>query len=364
MRTVGAIASELTFTEPAFGGLQWRPMICAAGCQTAKLCVTPWRNKHFLSSATIHRVGLREHDNSPVRVIRDILWTILLVNYEIFCAIFRCFVPAEPKDVSGEVVLITGTGHGMGREMALRFGRLGAKVVCVDINPEGNEQTYKMILAEKGKVFKYVCDVADRAAVMQLAEKVRREVGEVDILVNNAGIMPCKPVLQQTEKEIRLMMDINVNGNLWFIQAFLPSMIERNHGHIVAISSMAGLMGTRNLVPYCGSKYAVRGIMEALAVELRAEPTDTSGIHFTTVCPSIVNTGLCHKPRIRFKKALKIVEPGEAADIIVDSVLRNVLEISIPTRLHNAIRYLYRMIPISAAFALNDLADSGADAHD
>ncbi|CAH2050866.1 unnamed protein product, partial [Iphiclides podalirius] len=305
-----------------------------------------------------------EHDNSPLQLVRDLLWTLLLVNYEILRAIFRFFVPVEPKDVNGEVILITGTGHGMGREMALRFGRLGAKVVCVDVNPKSNEETHNMILSHKGKAYKYVCDVTDRAAVMQLAERVRKEVGEVDIIVNNAGIMPCKPVLQQTEKEIRLMMDINVNANIWFIQAFLPAMIERNHGHIVAMSSMAGLMGIRNLVPYCGSKYAVRGIMEALAVELRGDPRDTSGINLTTVCPYMVNTGLCKRPRVRFQKIMSVVETEEAADIIVDAVLRNVIEITVPTRLHYMNRYVYRMVPFQAAAALNDFCDAGVDAHD
>ncbi|CAK1602437.1 unnamed protein product [Parnassius mnemosyne] len=252
----------------------------------------------------------------------------------------------------------------MGREMALRFARLGAKVVCVDINPQSNEETYNMITSELGYAFKYVCDVTDRAAVMALAEKVRKDVGDVDILVNNAGIMPCKPFLQQTEKEIRLMMDINVNANIWLIQAFLPAMVERNHGHIVAMSSMAGLMGLRNLVPYCGSKYAVRGIMESLAIELRSEPRDTSGIKFTTICPYIVNTGLCKKPRIRFQSLMKVIEAGDAADIIVDAVLRDLLEITIPTRLYYSNRFGYRLLPLTAAAIFLDFFDTGVEAHD
>ncbi|CAG4977135.1 unnamed protein product [Parnassius apollo] len=306
----------------------------------------------------------RTHDNSPLRLIRDLLWTILLVNYEILRSIYKWFIPNERKDIRGEVVLITGTGHGIGREMALRFARLGAKVVCVDINPQSNEETYNMITSELGYAFKYVCDVTDRTAVMALAEKVRKDVGDVDILVNNAGIMPCKPFLQQTEQEIRLLMDINVNANMWLIQAFLPAMVERNHGHIVAMSSIAGLMGLQNLVPYCGSKYAVRGIMEALAIELRCEPRDTSGIKFTTVCPYIVNTGLCKKPRIRFQSLMKVVEPEDAADIIVDAVLRDSLEITVPSIFYYAIRFAYRLIPFTAAAIIINFFDSGLEAHD
>ncbi|GBP38698.1 hypothetical protein EVAR_22347_1 [Eumeta japonica] len=266
---------------------------------------------------------------------------ISVVSYEPlpphhFCRRPRNFLSDPPQDLTIEVEKlievnkITGAGHGMGREMALRFARLGSVVVCVDINPKGNQETVDMIKSENGKVYKFECDVTQRDAVISLGDRVRREVGDVNILVNNAGIMPCRPLLQTSEKEIRSMFDVNVMGNLWMLQAFLPAMIERNHGHIVAMSSMAGLMGIRNLVPYCGTKYAVRGIMEALLVEMKENERELDGIKFTTVCPHIVDTGLCHKPRIRFPSLLSTVAPGDAADIIVDAVRKELFEITVP----------------------------------
>ncbi|OWR40937.1 short-chain dehydrogenase [Danaus plexippus plexippus] len=299
-----------------------------------------------------------------LQVVFDLLWTLIKVNYLTVVGMWRTIMPPDPKDVRDEVVLITGTGHGIGREMALRFARLGATLVCVDINASTNEETVRIIKQEKNKAFSYQCDVTDRAAVMQMAEKIRHEVGEVSILVNNAGIMPCKPLLNQTEKEIRLMNDINVNANLWMIQAFLPSMMERNHGHIVAMSSMAGLMGLRNLVPYCGSKYAVRGIMEALAIELKEDPREFSGIKFTTICPYMVDTGLCKKPRIRFPSLMKVVSASETADLIVDAVRRDILEITVPQELHFMNRYIYRFLPFPAAVAWNEFFNTGVDSHE
>ncbi|CAH2102111.1 unnamed protein product [Euphydryas editha] len=299
-----------------------------------------------------------------ISLVFEFLWTLIKVNYEILRGIWRMIVPPEPKDVSNEIVLITGTGHGIGREIALRFARLGATIICVDINATTNEETANLIKQEKGKAHTYQCDVTNRAAVMQLAEKVTREVGDVSILVNNAGIMPCKPLLEQTEQEIKLMNDININANLWTLQAFLPSMMARNHGHIVAMSSMAGMMGIRNLVPYCGSKYAVRGIMEALAVELWDDPKGFKGIKLTTICPSMVDTGLCKKPRIRFKNLMKLITPGEAADMIVDAVRRDVIETSIPPELHYGIRYNYRLIPFRAAYVWNTFFNTGVEAHE
>ncbi|KAJ0182274.1 hypothetical protein K1T71_001643 [Dendrolimus kikuchii] len=298
-----------------------------------------------------------------IRILFEVVWTILRTNYEILKAIIKWFIPPEPKDVSDEIVLITGAGHGMGREVALRFGKLGAIVICVDINPQGNEETVKIIKQGKGKAFRYECDVTNREAVLKLADQVSRDVGEVSILINNAGIMPCKPVLRHSEKEIRTMMDINVNGNLWMIQAFLPSMLERNHGHIVAMSSMAGKMGLRNLVPYCGSKYAARGIMEALAVELHEDPRDTNGINFTTVSPYIVNTGLCLKPRIRFQRLMKTIDPGDAADQIVDAIRRDYHEITIPSDLYYGNK-IFNLLPPGAGKILTDFIGTGLDPHD
>ncbi|KAG6441854.1 epidermal retinol dehydrogenase 2 isoform X2 [Manduca sexta] len=295
-----------------------------------------------------------------IRIILEVIWTIVLLHYELTKAFVKWTVPQEPKDVSEDVILITGAGHGMGREVALRFGRLGARVVCVDINDKGNEETLNMITEEKGRAYTYQCDVTNRDAVFALAEKVTSEVGEVTILVNNAGIMPCKPILKHSEKEIRTLVDINVNGNLWMIQAFLPAMLERNCGHIVAMSSMAGKMGLRNLVPYCGTKYAVRGIMESLAMELHEDPRDTNGIKLTTICPYIVNTGLCTNPRIRFPSLMKVVDPGEAADQIVDAIRKEYHEITIPSDLYYTNK-IYNLLPVGAAKLMTDFIGTGLD---
>lgn len=107
-------------------------------------------------------------------------------------------------------------------------------------------------------------------------------------------------------------------------------MIKNNHGHIVAISSCAGLFGVVNLVPYCASKFAVRGLMEALFLELRHLSNKTSNIKLTVIYPYMVDTGLCKKPIIRFEKLLQMLSPKDVADIIVSSQRKGIQEISIP----------------------------------
>lgn len=277
-------------------------------------------------------------------------------------SIYLFFIPPEPKSVNGEIILITGTGHGMGREMALRFARLGAVIVCVDINPAGNQETVELIKEKKGKAYSYECDVTNRDAIKEMAGKIRREVGDVTMLINNAGIMPCKPLLQTTEREITSSFNVNIISHLWLVQEFLPSMMEKNHGHIVAMSSMAGLIGLRNLVPYCATKFAVRGMMEALHEELREDKRDFSGIKFTVICPYIVDTGLCKNPKIKFPSLMKILTAQEAADNIVDAVRRDYFEITIPSSLYY-INQICRAMPRAVPVYLKDFLDSGLEAH-
>lgn len=92
--------------------------------------------------------------------------------------------------------------------------------------------------------------------------------------------MPQHDLLKHTENEIRTIFEVNVLAHFWMFEAFLPKMIANNKGHIVALSSMAGILGLRNLVPYCGSKFAVRGIQESLSEELRTSTKGASQVGF------------------------------------------------------------------------------------
>jgi len=301
--------------------------------------------------------------SSVALLVADILLLLVKVFIGLFEALYRTVFPLEEKSVANETVLITGTGHGIGRELALQFAALGAKVVCVDINKDSNSQTVKEI-KDRGytKVHSFQCDVSQRKDVEALAAQVSQEVGDITVLVNNAGIMPCHAFTASSPEEIRKIFDINVFAHFWMLQMFLPGMLRRDHGHVVGISSMAGMLGLRNLVPYCSSKFAVRGLMESIAEECREENPDMK-VKFTSVFPYIVDTGLCKKPRIRFPSLLGIVSPQEAAQHIVRAMRRDVAEVSIPDGLL-AINYFLRLFPVKVSLMVKDFLDSGVDAHD
>nr|CAD7204978.1 unnamed protein product [Timema douglasi] len=114
---------------------------------------------------------------------------------------------------------------------------------------------------------------------------------------------------------------------LQILQAFLPSMIDSNHGHVVCISSMCGVAGVKDMVPYCTSKFAVSGLMDSLGEEMRAYAT---GVKVTTVYPFYVDTGMARDPAFRFPLLFSAVSPTQAASDIIQGVLRGYTEFSIP----------------------------------
>lgn len=122
---------------------------------------------------------------------------------------------------------------------------------------------------------------------------------------------------------------------------------------------MAGMMGLKNLVPYCGSKFAVRGMMEALRDELR-ESTPPSNIKFTSIYPYMVDTGLCKKPHMRFKSLMNLVKPNEAAAAIITAQRSGVDEVTIPKYLFYLNTYT-RLFPTKCADLLREFLDSGVE---
>ncbi|XP_011692757.1 PREDICTED: short-chain dehydrogenase/reductase family 16C member 6-like [Wasmannia auropunctata] len=190
-----------------------------------------------MDSKSSQTIGLKLYDT--LLFLSEILLLVLKIVYYICEAVYRLIVPPKKKNVVGEIVLITGAGHGIGKELAIGYALLGATVVCWDINEETNNQTVNNI-KKMGidSVHAYRCNVADREEVFRVAEKVKREVGDVTVLVNNAGIAFVKSFQNHSLDEIARVIDVNVTAQYWTLKAFLPSMIKKNHGHVVALSSM------------------------------------------------------------------------------------------------------------------------------
>ena len=204
-----------------------------------------------------------------IDVVIDALWLLLETYLSILEAIYRTFVPKPMKSLSGETALVTGAGQGIGREFALQLGRLGAVVVCWDVNGNTCEKTRRDIEARGGRARHFVCDVGDREQVARVAKQTRDELGSITFLVNNAGIMPAKPLLNYSAEDVERVFRVNVFSQFWTLFEFLPDMILHDRGHVVSMSSTAGIVGTPFLSLYCSSKFANKGMMEALLMEHR-----------------------------------------------------------------------------------------------
>ncbi|KYM76463.1 Short-chain dehydrogenase/reductase family 16C member 6 [Atta colombica] len=220
--------------------------------------------------------------------------------------------------------LITGAGHGIGKELAIGYASLGATVVCWDINEENNNETMNDI-KKKGNdsVYAYRCNVADEKEVFRVAKKVKEEVGDVTILINNAGIAFVKSFLNLSPDEITRGINVNMTAHYWTLKAFLSSMIEKNHGHIVSISSIAALFNICYGTVYCPTKFAVSAIMDSLSDELYVLSNGRSSIKFTTVYPFFVRTGFVKNIYFRFPWLIRDLLPQEMALSIINAQRQN-----------------------------------------
>jgi all-trans-retinol dehydrogenase (NAD+) len=206
-------------------------------------------------------------------------------------AMYYLFVGYPRKSLEQEIVLVTGGGGGLGRLLALRFIKLGSKVVLWDINQEGITETIQLIEEVGGTAKGYIVDISNKDAVYKAADTVRREVGDVTLLINNAGVVSGRPLLDTPDYMIERSFNVNILAHFWTTKAFLPEMIKHNHGHIVTIASLAGHVGISKLIDYCATKFAAVGFDEGLRLEL--EFLGATGVNTTVVCPYFIQaTGM------------------------------------------------------------------------
>uniref|UniRef100_A0A0A9ZGQ3 Short-chain dehydrogenase/reductase 3 n=1 Tax=Lygus hesperus TaxID=30085 RepID=A0A0A9ZGQ3_LYGHE len=291
----------------------------------------------------------------------EVLLLLVSVAAALVESIITFILPNREKDISSDIILVTGSGHGIGRELTIKLAAEGSTVIGWDLSEEGNAETYKILkdLNLHSKTKFYTCNVADRSEVLKTAAKVQNEVGDVTILVNNAGIMCCKPLQEQEAEVIERVFKVNALSNFWTIEAFLSKMKEKNSGHLVSTCSMCGVIGLPNAVPYSASKFAVRGMMEALYEELRLNES-TNNIKFTTIYPITVDTGLAKKPRHRFPSLFNILEPEAVASQITTAIKRETYELALPTFMMTFDR-VTRLMPRKIVEQVKDFLDVGVD---
>eukprot|EP01096_Ripella_sp_DP13-Kostka_P007152 TRINITY_DN25_c2_g1_i1.p1 TRINITY_DN25_c2_g1~~TRINITY_DN25_c2_g1_i1.p1 ORF type:complete len:311 (+),score=129.05 TRINITY_DN25_c2_g1_i1:101-934(+) len=223
----------------------------------------------------------------------------------------------------GEIVLVTGASSGIGEETAKQFARAGAKVILA-ARRVGNLVRIKQSLVAEGvdpeNLHLVELDVRDSQQVQANLSSLPDEFSAISVLVNNAGLALGKCSTQDnTDDMIDSMIDTNVKGALYVIRAVLPGMLERKKGHLINVSSIAGLEYYAGGAVYCASKAAFQSINNVLRKEVVATP-----LRVTSICPGMVETEFS---LVRFKgnadiakSVYKGLDPLVAADI-ADNIL-------------------------------------------
>jgi NAD(P)-dependent dehydrogenase (short-subunit alcohol dehydrogenase family) len=187
----------------------------------------------------------------------------------------------ELLDFSDKVALITGAGSGFGRLLAIGLAQRGCSLVISDINQENLAQTLKMVEQHSQNIISLVTDVAKEHDCKALVDSAIAKFGKLDIAVNNAGIAhQLTPLHLLTEEVIDQQMSVNLKGVLFGMKYQIAAMLEKGTGHILNVSSMAGIGGAPKGGAYAAAKHAVAGITRTAAIEYGRK-----GVRSNAICP-------------------------------------------------------------------------------
>lgn len=233
---------------------------------------------------------------------------------------------------SNKRCFVTGAASGIGKATALALAKEGAVLAITDINADQLRQTAEEIqLLGADLLLAQAADITDFAAVTQMAETLHNQSDSMDMLFNIAGISTWGSIENLEIEHWQQLIDVNLMGPVHVLKAFTPAMIAADKGgHIINVSSAAGLFGLPWHSAYSATKFALRGLSEVLRFDLKP-----NNIHVSLVCPGAVDTGLVRTinivgvdtehPRVkaltsRFQK--HAVSPEKAAQSILKGVRR------------------------------------------
>ncbi|KAI6171335.1 Epidermal retinol dehydrogenase 2 [Aphelenchoides bicaudatus] len=240
----------------------------------------------------------------------------------------RVISPVWPKkSIKGKLMLITGTGSGIGRSAAIEFSKQGVFLIMWEVNEEANLETQRILhqLGYHDNVTMTV-DVSSQESIEKAGERVRSEYGIPDLIFNNAGITGGFLLMDADMDRYDLTMKVNSRAMVCIFNQFIRGMADRNSGHLIVLASMAGYQAAAGLVAYSASKYAAVGYMEAIRNEFKAKHID---IKCTTVAPFYVKTAMTEG--IEYESFLAPMStPDYVARRVCEAVLTNQEELFIP----------------------------------
>lgn len=242
----------------------------------------------------------------------------------------------RPDRFQGQTVAIIGCATGLGNGLARQFASEGARLALADVNAVRLAQLVDKIRADGSEVISATTDISNRDEVFRFAEVVQKTFGPVDILCSNAGVADMSgPAWEKTANDWRWVFGVNFFGLVNAVDAFIPAMIERQRGHIVATLSNSALVAPANVASYAASKKAALGYCEVLQRDL---DRIGSPVFVSAVCPGKMISEMPENKRLRpaslagriptdeeiarMKAFLKDggLAPKEAAAMVIDGI--------------------------------------------
>jgi NAD(P)-dependent dehydrogenase (short-subunit alcohol dehydrogenase family) len=184
------------------------------------------------------------------------------------------------RGVQDRVIIVTGSGSGIGRGLVTHLGRAGARVVVSDRDPGLTESAVKELEADGITCLGAVCDVSEQQSIQDMVATTLEHFGQVDGLVNNAQTVRQAAVAELTEADLDICFTSGFKGTLWAMQAVYPHMKQAGWGRIVNVASAVGFVGFKGMAAYGSTKEAIRSLTRSAAREWAAD-----GIVVNCYCP-------------------------------------------------------------------------------
>ncbi|MFF2911731.1 3-ketoacyl-ACP reductase [Paenibacillus sp. NPDC057934] len=216
-------------------------------------------------------------------------------------------------DLRGKSVVITGAGKGIGKALALALAKEGANLGLIS-RTSGDLEALKAALTEvyDVKVSMAVADISVQEEAERAVVSLQNDLGAFDALINNAGVAQFGTFVEMDPVDWRRHIEVNLFGVYYVTRAALPAMIERSSGNIINISSTAGERGFATGSAYCSSKFALMGMTESLAQEVRKH-----NIRVTALTPSTVNTPLAENAGLKIGDEDRMMQPEDVAELTI-----------------------------------------------
>ena len=225
--------------------------------------------------------------------------------------------------IKGKVILLTGASSGIGKATALKLGEAGAKIILVARGEEKLLETQKEVEALGGESYIYTADLSDLDSCDKLVEQVEAEHGGVDILINNAGRSIRRGIINSFDRfhDFQRTMQLNYFGCLRITLGFLPTMLKKQAGHVINVSSIGVLASSPRFSAYVASKAALEAFTRCASAEFA-----DAGIKFTNINMPLVYTPMTAPTKIY--QHLPLIYPEEAADLVVEAIISKPLRVA------------------------------------